>query len=586
MRSLTALLLALMVPAIFATDYPLGPDSRRQPGVPEGKLEKHTWTSAIFPGTVRDYWVYVPAQYDGSEPAAVMVFQDGGWMSETEGDEAWLTPVVLDNLIHKGEMPVTIGIFINPGVLPAGNQDQRERLNRSFEYDALGDRYVRFVIEEILPEVGMAYKLTDDPNLRGIGGACSGAIAAFTAAWERPDAFRRVLSFTGSFVNLRGGQIYPTLIRKTEPKPIRAYLQDGSEDLDIYAGSWWLANQDMAAAFEFAGYDAKFVAGDGGHDRIHARSVMPDALRWLWRDWNEPIEAPTTVGDQQWVTQMLDPEHGWELVSEGHGFTEGPAIAPNGDFYFTDVSESKIWKVMPDGQKAVFKEGAERASGLIFGPDGRLYGCHFDKRIVVYSTDGTEEVIAEDAHCNDLVVTARGDLYYTDFLNSKVFLIRDGGEPRLVHEGAAQPQDIPKGIFRPNGITVSPDQSLLIVADWGSKWTWSFQIEQDGSLAYGQPFYRLETPDSSGLSFADGMTLAADGHLLVASAAGLQVCDQLGRVVGIIAKPQPGPLANVIFAGPDLDTLYVTAGDNVFRRKVRMTGVLPWKPVTPPAGSL
>ena len=581
-RLLAVLVLVLLSPlSLLCQEYALGPDSRRNPGVPEGKIEKHEWKSEIFPGTVRDYWIYVPAQYDGSAPAAVMVFQDGDSMRSTGRETPWLTPIVLDNLIHKGEMPVTIGVFVNWGRLPAFEKGQGDRINRSFEYDALGDRYARFLIEEILPEVGKRYKLTDDPNLRGIGGASSGGIAAFTAAWERPDAFRRVLSFIGSFVDLRGGQIYASLVRKTEPKPLRVYLQDGSGDLDIYAGSWWMGNQDLVAALKFAGYDYEFVTGTGGHDNVQARAVLPDALRWLWKDWEQPIEAPSSEGDRQWITRILDPEHGWESVSEGHEFTEGPAVAPNGDVYFTDVPAGKIWKISGGDEPSVFKENADYPSGLEFGAHGRLYACQA-KGIVAYDLEGEEEVIAEGAKCDDLVISARGDIYYTDLGNSSVYLIWKGGAPTLVQQHTRKDWQPPRGIHRPNGIAVSPDQSLLAVADSGSGWVWSFQIQPDGTLDHGQRFYRVEGPGAGGITFsAEGRLYAA-----VLGDGGLQIFDQLGRVVGIINQPQRGWLTNVVFAGPEMKTLYVTAGDKVFRRKIRKKGALPWRTATPPKPNL
>ena len=227
----------------MAQEYKLGPDSQRQPGVPQGKVTKYTWTSKVYPGTTRDYWVYVPAQYKPDTPAATMVFQDGaGYVSE---DGSWRVPIVFDNLIQRGEMPVTIAVLINPGVLPSLSPNDPPRANRSLEYDTITDRYSRLVLDEILPEVAKSYNLSSDPDLRAIGGSSSGAICAFTVAWQRPDAFHRVLSFIGSYTNLRGGMIYPYLIRATEPKPIRVFLQDGSNDLNIFAGGWFLANQNM-----------------------------------------------------------------------------------------------------------------------------------------------------------------------------------------------------------------------------------------------------------------------------------------------------------------------------------------------------
>ena len=561
----------------LAQQYTIGPNSKRQAGVPRGALTQAKWTSKIFPGTVRDYWVYVPAQYDAAKPAAVMVFQDGqSYISEDE-ERGWMTPVVLDNLIHKGDMPVTIGIFISPGVLPALNDAQQARYNRSFEYDALGDRYAQFLVEEILPEAAKSYNLSSDPNDRAIAGSSSGAICAFTAAWNRPDVFRRVLSFIGSYTNLRGGQIYPSLIRKMEPKPLRVFLQDGNNDLDIYSGSWWVGNQDMAAALAFAGYDAKFVTGSETHNNLHGRAILPDALRWLWRDHGTPIRKPASVGDRQFVTQILDPGSEWEEVSSGHKFTEGPAVDKQGNVFFTDIPNNRIHKIDSAGKVTVFKENTGAANGLMFGPDGKLYACaNGRKRIVAYSPEGREETIAENVESNDLVVTAAGEIYFTDPANQKVWFIDKSRAKRVVHEG----------IDRPNGIMLSPDQSLLTVADSWGKWVWSFQILAGGSLANGQPFYRLETPDITSRSGADGMTISSDGHLFVTSRIGLQICDQPGRVVGIIDKPQPGSLSNAVFAGPDLQTLYVTAGDKVFRRRVRMKGVLPWTPSKPPVPRL
>ncbi len=273
---------AMAASAQAADDYHLGPDSQRQAGVPEGSVTQHHWTSKVFPGTERDYWVYVPKQYDPARPASVMVFQDGG--SYVDVNKDFRVPIVFDNLIHKQEMPATIGIFINPGVVPAAAADQKPRQNRSFEYDTPSPQYADFLLKEMLPEVGKTCKLTTHPAERAICGISSGGICAWTVAWERPDAFGKVLSHVGSFTNIRGGHIYPALIRKTERKPIRVFLQDGSGDLDNLHGNWPLANQEMAAALKFAGYDYRFEFGDGAHNGKHGGAILPDALRWLWKD--------------------------------------------------------------------------------------------------------------------------------------------------------------------------------------------------------------------------------------------------------------------------------------------------------------
>lgn len=250
------------------------------PGVPKGTLvHQPQWHSKVFDGTQRDWWVYTPAQYSPDKPACVMVFQDGGGYSN-------YVPAVFDNLIAKGEMPVTVGIFINPGTFADG------RSNRSFEYDTVSDQFSRFLQEEILPEVEKTTKLRHDSESRAIAGASSGGICAWTVAWQHPEAFSKVLSWVGSFTGIasgatlrEGGNTYPVVIRKTPKKPIRVFLQDGENDLDNVHGNWPLANQEMAKALSFAGYDYKFVFGHGFHSDQHGRSILPDSLRWLWRDY-------------------------------------------------------------------------------------------------------------------------------------------------------------------------------------------------------------------------------------------------------------------------------------------------------------
>jgi enterochelin esterase-like enzyme len=269
--------------------YPFGPDSQRQEGVPKGEVIKQKpWASKIFEGTVRDWWIYVPPGYDKAKAHPVMVFQDGGGYVNESG--AYRVPVVLDNLIHKKELPPMLGIFINPGSFPPAKEGGKPRSNRSFEYDSLTDAYARMLIEEILPEVEKGYALTKNPAERAIGGASSGGICAWTVAWERPDYFRKVLSHIGSFTNIRGGHDCPARIRKTPNKPIRVFLQDGRNDLDNEHGNWPLANEQMAAALAFKGYDFKMVWGEGKHSGVHGGAILPDSLRWLWRPEDAPKE--------------------------------------------------------------------------------------------------------------------------------------------------------------------------------------------------------------------------------------------------------------------------------------------------------
>lgn len=265
-----------------ADDYVLGIDSQPNPNTPKGKIEKSEWKSNIFPGTVREMLIYVPAQYDGKTPAAVMIFQDGGSYANEKGQ--FRATVVFDNLIHKKEMPVTIGVFLNPGTVPSSNPKEKGRSNRSFEYDTPSDQYATFLEKEILPEIEKKYNVRKDAAGRALCGISSGGICAFTAAWERPDLFGKVLSHVGSFTNIRGGDVYPGMIRKTEKKPIRIFLQDGSNDLDNLHGHWPLANRSMAAALKFAKYDFVYVEGDGGHNGKHGGVILPESLRWLWRE--------------------------------------------------------------------------------------------------------------------------------------------------------------------------------------------------------------------------------------------------------------------------------------------------------------
>jgi enterochelin esterase family protein len=283
--SLTALLFSIASLSLGADDYKLGPDSTaRLPDAPKGTVTKMpVFKSKIFPDTERDWWIYVPAQYNSKSPACLMVFQDGGGFVDDQ-KSSYRAPLVFDNLIHKKEMPVTIGVFINPGNVPGSDAGKKGRSNRSFEYDTPSDQYVRFLEQEILPVVQKEYSIRQDPASRAICGNSSGGICAFTAAWERPDLFGKVLSHIGSFTNIRGGDTYPGVIRKTERKPIKILLQDGSNDLDNLHGHWPLANLSMAAALKHMKYDYRLEFGDGGHNGKHGGAIFPDSLRWLWSD--------------------------------------------------------------------------------------------------------------------------------------------------------------------------------------------------------------------------------------------------------------------------------------------------------------
>lgn len=248
--------------------YKLGPDSMVKAGVPQGTITKYSWTSKIFPGTTRDYWVYVPKQYVAGKKTAVMVLQDGANYMNPTGN--FRTTVVLDNLIAAKDLPPIIAVFISP-------------VNRSAEYDSVTDQYSKLIIDEILPEVGKKVTLADDPELRAIGGHSSGGICAFTVGWFRPDSFRRILTHNGSFVSIRGGDKYPSMIAGAPAKPLRVFLLSGTMDLNNMFGSWADANKKMAAALRAKSYHYRFVFGEGSHTPTHAGANLPATLKWLWR---------------------------------------------------------------------------------------------------------------------------------------------------------------------------------------------------------------------------------------------------------------------------------------------------------------
>jgi sugar lactone lactonase YvrE/enterochelin esterase-like enzyme len=575
---------ALAPLAFLAAAVTLPAASRSQDAdVPVGEVTRHTFAqSKVFPGTTRDYWVYVPKQYDGKTPACVYVNQDGpqfGAVVLDKGRTRAVAAGAFDKLIAEKAMPVTIGVFVTPGVVPAAGKDALPRFNRSYEYDGLGDNYARFLLDELLPAVeqlktadGREIKLSKSGNDRAIAGSSSGAICAFTAAWERPDAFTRVFSAIGTYVGLRGGNNYPTLIRKFEPRPIRVFLQDGEKDLNIYGGDWWMANQEMERALKFAGYEVEHKWDQGGHSGAGGTAVFAEAMRWLWKGWPEPVKAG--AGSRQ-LKDILIPGEGWQLVGEGYRFTEGPAANAKGEVFFNDIPASKGYKIGLDGKVSEFVADTKRANGQAFGPDGRLYAVNGTQQVVAYDAAGKPTVVAEGIVGNDLVVGHDGGIYVTHPGGgqnpSLVWYINPKGEKQVVD----------KGLLFSNGITLSPDQTLLYVADYRSHWVYSYQIKPDGTLAHKQKYYHLHVHDKDDDAGADGMRVDRDGRLYVATKLGIQVCDQAGRVNCIIPTPN-GRVANLTFGGEKFDVLYATCGDKVYKRRVEVRGANAFEPPLKP----
>jgi enterochelin esterase-like enzyme len=287
--------------------YQLGPDSFPRDGVPKGEVRgPSVIPSQAYPGTQHTYWVYVPAQYDPSVPASLMIFNDGQAYKNMAGDLR--APNVLDNLIDRREIPVMLAVFINPGRTPEQPEPTPQEwgdrtTNRPTEYNSLDDRYARVIVDELMPVLYKDYNISRDPERHGIGGASSGAIAAFTVAWHRPDHFRKVLSMIGSFVNLRGGHAYADIVGKSDKKPIRIYLQDGRNDNRGVGREgkynqerdWFYQNVRLMQALAAKGYDLNYQWGIGRHSQKHGGAVFPDMMRWLWRDHPVSTDVNDTV---------------------------------------------------------------------------------------------------------------------------------------------------------------------------------------------------------------------------------------------------------------------------------------------------
>ncbi|HSZ59411.1 MAG TPA: SMP-30/gluconolactonase/LRE family protein [Tepidisphaeraceae bacterium] len=562
LKILVVAALLLVGSTAFAQPVPPATD------VPTGEITKRTFDkSRIFPGTTRTYWVYVPKQYDPAKPACLFVDQDG---------IQFKAPQVFDKLIAAHEMPVMIGVFVTPGVVKAPHADALDRVNRSYEYDGLGDNYARFLLDELLPHIikDQNLNISKDPNDRCIAGSSSGAICAFTVAWERPDSFRRVFSCVGTYVGLRGGNVYPTLIRKSEPKPLRIFLEDGSADLNNYGGDWWMANQEMERALIFAGYEVNHAWGTGGHSGQHATLIFPDAMRWLWKDYPTPIKAG--AGSQQ-LQDILIPGEGWQEVTGDFRATEGPAANAKGEIFFNDVGGSKTHKLALDGAVTLFIADSKRGDGQAFGPDGRLYACAGGaNQIRAYDPDGKMTVIADGFRGNDLVVAHDGSVFVTEsswdgVSPSKVWHISPKGDKKVIDQG----------LKFANGLALSPDQTLLYVDDMKSHWVYSYQVQPDGSLKYKQRYADLQVPEYADDSGADGMRVDRDGRMYVSTRLGIQVCDQAGRVTCIIPTPN-GHVSNLSFGGENFDTLFATCGRQMYKRKLKVRGCNACEPPTKP----
>jgi sugar lactone lactonase YvrE/enterochelin esterase-like enzyme len=522
--------------------------------------------SAIFPGTKRGGTVFIPAQYDGSKPACVYVRQDGYNPKEKE---------MLEALIAAKEMPVTIGVFVSSGNLPAPMKDTTGRRNRCFEYDGVGDNYVRFLVEELLPFIAKTFdvKLSTSGNDRCIAGGSSGGISAFNAAWERPDAFSRVYANSGSFVAFRGGHEFPTLIRKFEAKPIRAYLTTGMHDMENCAGDWYLLDQEMDKALKFSGYDYFFRAIDGPHV-AGWNEYFAEAMRFIWKGWPEPVKAGPSAPR---VRDVITAEGKWELAAQGFREARGPACNSKGEVFFADPSDNKVHRIGLDGKVEVFLADAGQADGLAIGPKDELYTVSGRTgNVMQYDAAGKGRMVASGIRGHYVLARPDGNLYVTGAEDKPgaaggVWYVKDG-----------QKALVDSGLKLATGLASRPDQWLLSVADGRSKWVYSYQVNPDGTLACKERFFWLHVADWEDDAGAESVCYAREGQMLAATRWGIQVCADDGPTQAILPVPDRSRVTGVCLGGPEMSTLFAFSGDKVWKRAVKLHAVgafSPWAKV-------
>jgi len=604
-RAFLTLLLLSASSFLLAQDYALGPDSEPHNGVPKGAVTKYTLPPGKFyPGTPHSYSVYVPTQYDASKPTPFMIFLDG---SQAMGN-GMRVPVVFDNLIANHELPPMIGIFIDPGILPAVSDQDQSRYERIFEYDSLTPRFAEFLLAELIPELAKSYNLSKNPDDRGLSGVSTGAVGAFMAAWNRPDQFHRVLSFIGTYVSMKGADAMPALVRKTEPKPIRIFMQDGTADHIVpgepygtsFAGSWPINNQVMYEALEFAGYDVKLEMGTEAHNTKQAGAIMPDALRWLWRGYPEPVVAhePQAVHDPAWdpsykVSSTIYIDKPWQQIDGDYGAIRSLTSDRNGNVYFSDEAHQCIERVDADGKVTHFTEPPLAGTVVRMGSGDLLYAYMPSAGDVVSfntisSVAGGEKTIARNlANVVDFAVTQSGSIYFLDGPTATIGLIDPSGKTSV----ALRWTDLGPEMTSPKALNLSPDQSMLVVSDTISRYSWSFQISTGGSLKNGEPYYRLEMPETTVWAWRSGTRGAVEdtnGMVYFATPIGIQVCMQNGRVAEILNPPAPGDsLTAITFAGNgDQNRIYAAQGGKLYRRPVKVTGANAWTLVKPPKPTL
>jgi gluconolactonase len=594
---------------LYAEDYTLGPESQPQAGVPKGTVTKFTLAPGkIYPGTPHNCAVYMPAEYDASKPTPFMIFLDG---SQALG-ESMRVPVVLDNLIAKHDLPAMIAIFVDPGILPVVSDADQNRYNRIYEYDSLTPRFSDFLLNELIPEVAKTYNLSKNPDDRGLSGVSTGAVGAFMAAWNQPDQFHRVLSLIGTYVSMKGADSLPALVRKTEPKPIRIFMQDGSADHIVpgepygvaFAGSWPINNQVMYEALEFAGYDVKLVMGTDGHSTKQGGAILPDALRWLWRDYPAPVVVHEPPAAEQAgrdpsssVFSTIFVDKPWEQIGSDYDQVASLTSDARGNVYFTSQALPTITRIDPSGSSTQFTDPPDDAINLRVGANDRLYSFQRSTREIVSSNTATctgsdRKTVAKNFDgFVDFVITAKGTIYYLDGGHASIGLIDSSGQARAALPWA-EIAELADEMARPQNLALSPDQSMLVVTSPDSRYSWSFQIAADGTLENGEPFYRLETPEVTQPG-AQGVTGGAvedtDGTVYFATPLGIQVAMQNGRIAQILNPPIPGggTLTAISFAGKgDQNWLWVAQAGKLFRRPVKVTGANAWTVVKPPKPTL